>query len=434
VGNAARLKEIMEDRRRLQEANERYRQDLEVLVGQRTEQLQASNAELQAALRELRDAQQQVIRQERLNALGHMASGIAHDFNNVLMPVLGLSGFLLSHKNILDDKAETVQALETIHSAATDAREIVRRLREIYKPSDSLEVEAVSLADLVEQCVTLTKPAWRPQAEAEGHCITVGTDIPSLPSLMLNASQMRETLTNLILNAIDAMPQGGDIQIAAHEEDVGVCLTISDTGSGMPEETVQRCCEPFFTTKGEHGTGLGLAMCHGIVQRHGGSLDIESTEGVGTVVSIHLPLESPEHSRQATKPQPDRSAQNCRILVVDDEDISRELVALYLSSQGHTPICASGGPEALEQLQADDFDLIIADRAMPGMAGDEVAVRAHELAPDVPFVLLTGFGDLMNSRNEQPEYVDVVASKPITSDELANVLDAAIGARAGKQE
>lgn len=429
VGNTIRVKQLSDDRQRLQEANKAYQHNLEELVRERTTELETSNERLQSALRELRATQQQVIRQERLNAVGRLASGIAHDFNNVLMPILGLSGFLLSHPEMLKDGEESSNALDNIYSAAKDAREIVRRLREIYKPADSLEVEAVDFAALVEQSVELTEPAWHPQAEAEGRDIAINLQLPTLPPLMLNASQMRETLTNLILNAVDAMPTGGQIDIVACRDGNTVRLDITDSGVGMDPQTVDRCLEPFFTTKGEHGTGLGLSMCHGIVQRHSGDFTIDSTPGEGTTVTISLPLAEqgdtpPAEADSQTRDEHSAPAEipAAHILVADDQEASRALVSSYLRAQGHTVDCAESGEDTIKQLEVARYDLLLTDRAMPGMAGDEVARQARSIAPAMPVVLLTGFGDLMNHCDEKPDGVDLVVSKPITDKELASVV------------
>lgn len=427
VANAGRVKAIEDDRRRLAKTNLQYQHNLEVLVDERTRELQTSNTRLQSAMHELKDTQQKVIRQERLNALGQMASGIAHDFNNVLMPILGLSSFMVSHPETLDKKQDALASITNIRDAATDAREIVRRLREFYKPGEEPELVPHDLSELVHQTVHLTEPAWKVQTEAEGRHVQVEAivDDPPVAEVRVDESQIRETLTNLILNAVDAMPNGGTITVSLRTEGEMVLLSVSDTGEGMSETILKRCREPFFTTKGEHGTGLGLAMCHGIVKRHRGILSIESEPGSGTAVTISLPKYKHATVPAARNNASQRSQKNIEpqhILVIDDEAASCSLLSKYLTSLGHTVDCATSGAEGIEKLGEAKFDIVLTDRAMPAMGGDQVAKAVKRISPNTPVVLLTGFGDLMNYENERPEGVSVVASKPITCEELQDIV------------
>ncbi|HYR59606.1 MAG TPA: PAS domain S-box protein, partial [Chthoniobacteraceae bacterium] len=235
------------------------------------DELLALNAELQAALANLKTTQQQVIQQERLRALGQMASGIAHDFNNALVPILGFSELLLLSPAVLADRQKTAKYLETIQTAAKDAASVVSRLREFYRPNkEDREFAPVSLKRLVEQSITLTKPKWKDQAQASGATVGIALDLEPVPPIAGEESALREVLTNLIFNAVDAMPDGGTITLRTRRVGDFATLEISDTGTGMSEETRARCLEPFYSTKGERGTGLGLSMVFGIVQRHSG--------------------------------------------------------------------------------------------------------------------------------------------------------------------
>src|SRR2546423_1624988 len=249
------------------------------------------NRELEKALVELKATQQQVIQQERLSALGQMAAGIAHDFNNTLMPILGFADVLLQNEAMLDDKAETRRCLEMLRTSAKDAASVVSRLREFYRPADSdEEFPIVDLAKLVEQAVALTEPKWRGLTQARGITVQVETDFKAYPIVAGDESALREVLTNLLFNAVDAMPQGGRVLLQTSIESQRAVLRVADTGTGMTETVPRRCLEPFFSTKGEHGTGLGLSMVYGIVERHRGQLDIESAIGKGTTFVIRLPL------------------------------------------------------------------------------------------------------------------------------------------------
>ena len=239
--------------------------------------LQETNRRLEDALAKIEAAQQQAIQQENLRALGTMASGIAHDFNSSLTAILGGSELLLQRPEYLNDKEKTRSYIEMMNTAAQDAANVVNRLREFYRHREEREVFIpVNLSDVVVQAVALTQPKWKAEAEARGVSVNVHTDLQQVPLFAGNDANLREVLTNLIFNAVDAMPRGGTITIRTYRDDGHVVLEIGDTGTGMTEEVRRRCLEPFFTTKGKAGTGLGLSMIYGIIQRHQGTIDIET--------------------------------------------------------------------------------------------------------------------------------------------------------------
>ena len=238
---------------------------------------------------QLEQTQQQVIQQEHLSALGQMASGIAHDFNNALSPILGFSELLLTRPEYLDDKPKATHYLQTVNTAAKDAAHVVRHPREFYRHRKQGEIfHPVNLNRLVKEVISLTQPKWKDQAQLNGISIKVETELQSLPRLTGNAAELREVLTNLIFNAVDAMPSDGTITLRTRFDDQHVHLEVSDTGVGMTNEVPQRCLEPFFTTKGGKGTGLGLSMMFGIIQRHKEEIDIQSEVERGTTLHIRL--------------------------------------------------------------------------------------------------------------------------------------------------
>ncbi|MBI4313123.1 MAG: HAMP domain-containing protein [Chloroflexi bacterium] len=264
---------------------------LESLERSRREQEQAQ-AELREANARLSDALARLertpllIHQERMNALGQMASGIAHDISNTLIPIVGLSELLLTRPGILEQQDVVAKYAKSINTAAQDATAIVERLREFYRPGlDADEMGPVNLNEVVKQTVVLTETRWRSQREAQ---IAVATELGNIPAVKGSESELREALTNLILNAVDAMPGGGTITLRTGAEDGHVHVQVADTGVGMTEEVRRRCLEPFFTTKGERGTGMGLAMVYGVVKRHDGEIDIQSEVGKGTTFTLTL--------------------------------------------------------------------------------------------------------------------------------------------------
>ncbi len=375
--------------------------------------LQSLNAELAKALADLKATQNQIIQQERLRALGQMASGIAHDFNNALMPVTGFAELLLTHPAILDDKKKATGYLEMIRTAAGDAASIVARLREFYRSQAHQDVfTAIDLNHLARQAISLTQPKWKGQALASGAEIRVVEKWDNVPEISGEESALREVLTNLIFNAVDAMAQGGVLTLQTRREGERVVLELGDTGAGMTEEVRQRCLEPFFTTKGERGTGLGLSMVFGIVQRHGGEIDIRTRLGFGTTFLLRFPVRTKQAESATVAPASVAAPASLRILLVDDDAQVNDVLVAFLEIEGHQVCSVENGNDALKRFTTQPFDLVITDKAMPGLSGDQLAVEIKRLSPTTPVVLLSGFNSA--GENEKVPGVDVIASKPIT--------------------
>ena len=399
--------------------------ELEEHVAERTAELGRTTAELQSALAQLQAAQQRIVQQERLHALGRMASGIAHDFNNALVPIVGLSELLLNATSIPQAKSD--EYLRLIHTAATDGAEVVRRLREFYRSKDESDVFApVSLNEIVRQVAALTRPRWKDQALGRGAQIEFELQLENVPLVSGCEAELRELLINLVFNAVDAIEHHGKIICRTFERNGSVALQIKDTGSGMSEEVRLRCVEPFFSTKADHGTGLGLAMAFGIVRRHDGEMEVTSSPGTGTTITIllvpHDPANVPEPKRAATA----RPVRPLKILVVDDEPSVREVLEAMLREDGHTVITASSGAEALGLFREERWDLVMTDRAMPHMNGDVLAARLKQLRPEMPVILVTGFADVMRDVGDHPPAIDLIIRKPFTRDSLRAALAAVI--------
>ena len=356
-----------------------------------------------------------------------MAAGIAHDFNNALTMILGHSDLMMSSaKGRAEADSPEVGHVRASPAAAQDAAQIVRRLREFHRPDEGEETRVtLQLNQIVEQAITMTRPKWMDEPRARGREVSVHTDLAELPPLAGDPAELREMLTNLVFNAVDAMPEGGSLRLQTSLDDGELCLRVSDTGTGMDDETRRRCLEPFFTTKGEKGTGLGLSAVYGIIQRHGGMMEIESEKGTGTTFCIRLPasLVEPESPAQAGGSEaPKETAGILRILVVDDLPIIRDVLQAQLVEDGHEVETAGDGKEALETLEKGCFDLMITDQSMPGMTGEQLAVKVKQHCPKTAVILLTGFGgDTADTKNTAPG-VDMVLGKPATSVELRRAI------------
>jgi signal transduction histidine kinase len=382
---------------------------LERQVRDRTQQVEET-------LDQLQSTQEAVVKQERLRALGMMAGGIAHDFNNALTMMLGYGELLVPWLKENGSERENT-FLKHMVAAAQDATHIVSRLREFYRPAENNEIRvAVDLRSLAEQAVSLTSPKWKGKSRADGVQITVVSELAEVPAIAGSAAELREVLTNLIFNAVDAMPKGGAITVTTcATEDGRVLISVADTGTGMTEDERQRCLEPFFTTKGDGGTGLGLSVVYGIVQRHGGEIDIQSTKGCGTTFRITFPATT--IAAVVADEQEEAVASALRVLVVDDQEIICELLAENLKADGHEASVATGALEALAAFKAAAFDLVITDQSMPEMNGLQLAEAIKELSPSTPIILLTGFGDEMQARGRLTG-VDLVLGKPASASDL----------------
>jgi signal transduction histidine kinase len=274
------------------------KQFLEETVRQRT-------SDLKEALSELRANEQILVQTQRLSAVGTMASGIAHDFNNSLMLIMGSGEILLSDAERQRlTKENAIPLLNDILTAARDAATLVGQLRKFSRSTETEEVhQPVSLNEVIEQSVSFTKPKWDTQASGNGSRIRVAVDFQEIPVILGDVARLRDAITNLIFNAVDAMPKGGILTLRTRVEASYVLLEVSDTGIGMPEEVRRRCFEPFFTTKGQNGTGLGLAMVYGIAQHHLGTIDIASKPGKGTMFTLRLPICETSPSAQVSLPK-----------------------------------------------------------------------------------------------------------------------------------
>lgn len=404
----------------------------EITERKRTERLiRETNQRMEQALSDLQQAQAQILEHERMRVLGQMASGIAHDFNNALSPILGFTELLLQRPDLRRCDVKSQEFLELIKACARDSANVVRRLRELYRQREQAdELTLVDVNHLVRQVMTLTQPRWKNESAAAGAPIAVQMELGEIPATAGNESELRELLMNLVFNAVDAMPHGGAIGMKTSVAAQQIVLEVRDTGEGMSEEVYKRCFDPFFTTKGNSGTGLGLATVHSTVLRHDGTIEVKSSPGVGTTFLIRLPIRGVP-PRAATE-APDRGPlRTGRLLLVEDEPAIREVFGEFLRGAGHQVELAANGREGLEKFKAGCFDLVVTDMAMPELNGENLALELQRIAPEVPVILLTGFGDVMNARNQRPVGVSLVVGKPVPLSEFgAAVQDALSGKRA----
>jgi signal transduction histidine kinase len=372
------------------------------------------------AYAELAAAQDSLTRAEKLRSLGEMASGVAHDFNNLLAAISGRTQLLLGR--VTD--ATQLRWLNAIKRAADDGAQTVRRLQEFTRIRRDQPFVPVDLNDIIRGALEVTETRWRNEAQSRGVTIDVETTFAPEPAMMLgSASELREVFTNLILNAVDAMPEGGRLTLSSVVEETEVEARIDDSGQGMTAEVRQKLFDPFFTTKGPKGTGLGLSITFGIVSRHGGRIAVESALGQGTTFRLRFPARSADEQAEAAAPEAALTPlRRLRCLVVDDEEEVAGTLADMLEAKGHEPVVFTKSTEALRQLNAQHFDIVFTDLAMPDVSGWQLARAVKEAAPDLPVVLITGFGVELSPEECRSNHVDAVLTKPV---DFAQLIDTA---------
>lgn len=383
-----------------------------------------AHAERDRALEELRASQERLVRAERLRALGEMANGVAHDFNNLLAVVLGRAQLLM----LRTEDPQMRRGLSVIEAAATEAAQTIRRIHEFTRTRQSRAYVPVDLAEVLRQAVDLTKGRWKGEAQIDGVVYAITTDIPPMIRVPGDAVELRELFANLLLNAFDAMLEGGSVAIAAQAAGDHVVVEIRDTGPGMPPNVRERVFEPFFTTKGPRRTGLGLSVAYGITQRHRGSIEVDSQEGRGTTFMVTLPLvETAEDQAPETGQPLVRPVRPARVLVIEDEPMVGEVLVDLLRSAGHAPRWATDGPAGLGLIDpAAPPDIALVDLGLPGMSGLEVAGRIRAAHPEVPIVLVTGWADRIDPEALRRSGISQVVAKPFRTEEILRIVAAAV--------
>jgi signal transduction histidine kinase/CheY-like chemotaxis protein len=371
---------------------------------------------LQQALDDLKAAQEQLVRGETLRSLGEMAAGAAHHLNNLLAVVVARIQLLL--RKALDPKLQ--RSLEIVEQAALDGAEVVRRVQQFARVWPREEPVPVYLNQIAEEALEFTRLRWQNEARARGVEIDASLLPGQIPCISGQPAELREVVTNLVLNAVDALPNGGKIVLRSWAEHKSALLSVSDNGVGMSKEARRQVFEPFFTTKGVKSTGLGLSVVHGIVESHSGSVVLESEEGQGTTVTLHFPaLPSPASPSASQMRQATRAA---RLLVIDDEPEVLDVLKEMLASLGHAVTAASRGPEGLALLERERYDLVLTDLAMPGMTGWQVAQAVKSRWPDLPVILLTGWADQVDPSHTS--WVDRLLKKPFQLGQIEETLAA----------
>jgi len=432
-----RYNELKHVHQRLDETNQELRERGEELERRNEElarqgerqrrqalELESTNQRLQELNEDLQNTRRTLVRAEKLKTMGQMAGGVAHDFNNILGAIIARAELLQ-----LDDLPPAVrEGLASIHRSALDGAAVVRRIQDFSRVREQQDFERLDLCALVEDTLEMTRALWRDGAQRLGITYEIERDCPQPVPAWGNAAELREVLHNLILNALDAMPAGGRLRMGCRVTDKGAHLVVEDSGHGMSREVLERIFDPFFSTKGARGNGLGLSVCFGIVERHQGEITARSEPGHGSAFHILLPAPPPDAPAPSQTPPSTRESlgggRPRRILVVDDEPDVRAVLVDTLRLMGHQVDEAPGGAAGLETWIQGRHELVFTDLGMPGMNGWELTERirreARERQPLV--VLVTGWGAQIKPEDLAQHAVDLVLPKPFKLLDLDRLL------------
>jgi signal transduction histidine kinase len=407
-----------------------YVKNIEASAAQ-AEQAQRHVQELSHYIAEQERIREQFSQMEKLSALGELASGVAHDFNNTLAGILGRAQLILR----TNDPEKISRGLNIIIKTAEDGAKTVKRIQDFARQRRDHDFEPVSIDQILFDVSEVTRPRWKDRAEASNVQISLDLQIRSKARVMGDESELREVLVNMVFNAVDAMPQGGQLTLAAEDVDDSVVISVGDTGSGMAPEVKSRIFDPFFTTKGKAGMGLGLAVSFGIIRRHEGSVEVESEVGSGTKFKISLPKATVDEDSIVQEPEkrlPEKPTSDSprtfdhnqpKILVVDDEEAVRELLRDLLESEGFRVYLAPGSREALSLFEVNQFDGIFTDVGMPGMSGWELAHAIRQRNETVPIAVITGWGEAVGSDEQREARVDWVITKPFRAERIGELAE-----------
>jgi DNA-binding response OmpR family regulator len=418
------------ERKRAQVAAQQVNTALEARVKERTSALEAANAQLEREIGERRHAEEQLVKSNRqltvalaeLRAVQRRAgsersAAATREIEEALKRIQQHSELILRVPAVIANPTKVTEHLQQIASAADAGKKVLRKSREgadaAAEGGDAIssgEIESVALDALAERAIATCSAATGEQKRASK--ISFEQKVDKGVEIQGDPVRLREMLTHLVRNSVNAIPRRGTVTVAAIQRGDEAILSVQDDGLGITEAVRQRLLDPSMVTDHPDGRPSGYAVIHEVLARHCGRIEIESRKGIGTTVCAIFP------SAKAAG----EAARKRRVLVVDDDPMVREVISTYLSEDGYVVELAVNGREALEKFSAAEFDIVLTDRSMPEMGGDELAREVKMKNANMPVILLTGFGDIMAASGEKPAGVDVVMNKPFTMAGLQNTL------------
>ncbi len=374
--------------------------------------------QLTGALDRMKDSQKDMLNCERMRVLEQVTRGVSHDFSEALTPILGSAELMRSDKSLFQDSAKGELYIDTIMKSVDKAKTSIANLAGFFHVSKEQSGPAnVSL--VVKDAIALTEPYWRHDPAKRGLKLDIRTKLALVPAVAADPTVLRNAICNIIINAVDAIfDENGTIEITSSSDGNIVAIEVSDSGRGMSPDVLNRCLEPFFTTKIATGAGMGLTNANSSVKRYGGVLSITSREAEGTCVRLELPIWLEEGSSIDLVNRACDEKQSLSVLLIDDDPGCRDVMTKALEYMHNKAEIAVSGQDGLEKLRGGSFDLVIVDRAMPGMTGDEFVRIARQTYSSLPIIMLTGFGSIMTQEGDVPKGINALLSKPIKVSEL----------------
>ncbi len=364
---------------------------------------------------DIRAAEDESAQSRRLASIGKLTAGAAHDFNNVMAEVMGQ--IHLIKKTAVDP--QMIKQLDLLEGSARTGSDTIRRMLEFARGGRITEMETLDTANLMQNVVYMTQAKWMEVQQKEGIIISTISDFEPDLYILGSKSEIINAITNLIFNAVDAMPDGGLLTMSTSEQDAKVLISVQDTGTGMTEEVRDRIFDPFFSTKGSSGTGLGLSEVYGTLKRHGGEIIVKSEVGVGTKISLSFdavkakPVEAPVLALEVPP---------ARILAVDDNEFFAEMLNELLTAEGHSVSTYTSTAEAIEDFAKNDYDMVITDMEMPAMGGREFAELIKSKRTNTPILLLSGWPIFLEDEPNLAEFIDFALAKPFTVEDIQKVI------------
>ncbi|NQT82934.1 response regulator, partial [bacterium] len=371
---------------------------------------------LQAAYADLKTAQDAMVKAEKYRAIGELSAGVAHDFNNALSIILGRAQFLMS---LTEDKP-VLKGLKSIENASRDAANIVKRMQEFSKAVTQKPYSRIDVNEMVRQVLDIVEPRWRKLAEVEGLLLKVVHRLQKVQPISGDAGELREALTNILFNAIDAMPTGGKLSIRTGVRGDSVFVEVKDTGVGMPPEVQKKVFQPFFTTKSD-GMGLGLSLVYGTVKRHNGDIQLETQPNEGTSVTLLFPTDlSVSEVRESSEPAP--IVRKAIVLIVDDNREVTSTLRQMLESASHEVTAVTDGQKGISKYQESKFDIVITDIGMPGLSGWDVSKAIKAYDPDARIILITAWGAQLDQARIKECGASIVIHKPFEKNKILSAI------------
>ena len=369
---------------------------------------------------EIREIEDRFAQAKKMAAIGQISSGVAHDFNNVITGILGRIRIM---RNAFSGPG-FAEHFDLLEKAAQTGAETVRRMQEFTRAGKQTSFVDINLPDLINEVIALTRPKWQESAKSEGRLVKVNCEMEEKIYIKGNTSELYNAFTNLIFNAVDAMPDGGFISFKCQAHDGQVLLRVEDTGTGMTDEICQKIFDPFFTTKGSKGSGLGMSEVYGVIKRHSGTIEVQSEVGNGTTFNLTFPVHIPEIVKED---EVEQEVGSLRVLVVDDDEFILETLQDILEEIGHNTTSYKSPVKAINDFDRNQYDVIITDLEMPEMNGQAFAEKIKALDPTIPIILLSGWFIDLKEEKDLAKVIDFTLPKPFTVKDIQKVLTKSVG-------